>query len=102
MCMGWGDGRDTENISEHRTVGSFPNLGKETRHPGPESTEFQTGSNKRGPYQRYMVIKTAKVRDKGRILKVARGKQQVIYIQLPAVFQQKLHRPEEKKRHDIF
>lgn len=102
MCMGGGDGRDTENISEDITVGNFPNLGKETRHPGPESTEFQTGSNKRGPHQRYMVIKTAKVRDKGRILKGARGKQQVIYIKLPAVFQQKLHRLEEKKRHDIF
>ena len=98
---GW-DGSGTENISEDKTVGNFPNLGKETRHPGPESTEFQTESIKRRPHQRYMVIKIAEVRDKGRILKVVRGRQQVIYIKLPAVFQQKLHRPEEKERHDIF
>ena len=75
MCgVGGGTGAE-QNISEYKTVGNIPNLGKETRHPGPESTEFQTESIKRGPHQRYMVIKIAEVRDKGRILKVARGKQ---------------------------
>ena len=43
MCMGWGwrgAGRDKENISEDKTVGYFPNLGTDTRYPGPESIEF--------------------------------------------------------------
>ena len=52
---------------------NFPNLGKETDiQPSSGGTEYQTGST-----QQHIIIKMTKIKDKERLIKSERKKQQV-------------------------
>ena len=88
-----------ENIFEDIIAENFPNLGKETEIQAQKAQRAPNRINPKKTTPRHIVIKMAKIKDKERILKAARGKQQGIYkrtpISLSADFSaKKLHRPE--------
>ena len=63
-----------KNVFEEITTEIFPNLKKKTDIQA-GSTEVPNKMNPNRPIPRHIIIKMAKVKDKGRILKAARGKQ---------------------------
>ena len=71
-----------ENIFENIIAENFPNLGKETDIQVQESQCPKQDQPKR-KMPGHIVIKMAKIKDKERILKAAREKQQVTYKELP-------------------
>ena len=87
-----------ENIFKDIIAGNFPNLGKETDIQVQKAHRVARRINPKRTIPRHTVIKMAKIKDKERILKAARKKQQVTYkgtpIKLSLTFQQKLCRPE--------
>ena len=58
---------------------NFPNLGKEKDIQVQEAKRIPNKMNPRKPTPRHIIIKTAKVKDKERILKAVREKQPVTY-----------------------
>ena len=72
-----------EKIFEEIIAENFPNLGKETDIQVQESQRIPNRINSNGTTLRYIVIKVAKSKDKERILKAARKKQQVMYKGMP-------------------
>ena len=67
-----------ENIFEEIIPGNFPNL-KDTGFKIQEAQRAPNKLNPNRPTPRHIIIKIAKVRDKERILKAAREKQNVTY-----------------------
>ena len=67
-----------ENISEEIIIGNYPNI----KHTDIKIQEAQRAPNKLNPNRtttRHIIIKMAKVKNKERILKAAREKQNVNY-----------------------
>ena len=62
---------------------NFPNLEKETDIQVQEAQTVPNSINPKRSTPRHTVIKTAKVKDKERLLKAARKKQQVMYKETP-------------------
>ena len=69
---------ETENLFEKMKENS-PNLTKEIHIQVQEAQRVPNEMKPRRPAPRHSIIKTPKVKDKGRILKVAREKQLVTY-----------------------
>ena len=67
-----------ENIFEEIITGNFPNL-KDTNFKIQEGQRAPNKLNPNRPTPRHIIIKMAKVIDKGKILKAAREKQNVTY-----------------------
>ena len=67
-----------ENTFKEIIAGSFPNL-KDTEFKIQEAERAPNKLNPNRPTPRHIIIKMAKVNDKERILKAARGKQSVNY-----------------------
>uniref|UniRef100_A0A9L0R9P5 L1 transposable element RRM domain-containing protein n=1 Tax=Equus caballus TaxID=9796 RepID=A0A9L0R9P5_HORSE len=76
-----GEERDkwAENLFEETTVKNFPNLRKETDIQVQEVHRAPNKMNTKRPTPRHVIIKMFKIKDKGRVLKAAREKQQVTY-----------------------
>ena len=67
------------NLFEVIIAENFSNLGKETDIQDQESQRVPNRINSKRNRPRHIVIKTAKIKDKKRILKAPKGKQQVMY-----------------------
>ena len=72
------EGEETEKgpkkISEEIIVKNFPNMGKEIATQIQEAQRVPYMINPRRNTPRHIVIKLAKIKDKEKLLKVARGK----------------------------
>ena len=96
-----GEERDkgAENLFEEITAETFPNLKKETDIQVQEAQRAPNKMNPKRPTPRHIIIKMSRIKDKERILKATRERQQVTYtgnhIQLSADFQQKPYRLEQ-------
>uniref|UniRef100_A0A8D1QFM6 L1 transposable element RRM domain-containing protein n=1 Tax=Sus scrofa TaxID=9823 RepID=A0A8D1QFM6_PIG len=91
--------KGTEKIFQEIIAKNVPNMGKEPLTHIPEAQRVPHKINPRRNTPRHLLIKLTKIKDKEKILKVAREKKQVTYkgtpIRLSAdFFQQKLCRPE--------
>ena len=79
-----------EKIFEEITTGNFPNVGKETVTQVQEAQSIKYRINPRKNMPRHTVIKLTEIKDKEKILKATREKQQITYkrihIRLPADF----------------
>ena len=64
-----------KNLFEKIMTKNFPNLVKEIDTQVQEVQRVPTKMNPKRPTQRHIITKMPKVKDKERILKVARGKQ---------------------------
>ena len=77
---------------------NFPNLTREKVIQVQEAQRVPIKSNPKRPTLRHIIIKMAKFKDKERILKAVRDKQEVTYkgdlIRIAATSQQKHYRPE--------
>ena len=71
--------KGTEKISEEIIVENFPNMGKEIVNQVLEAQRVPYRKNPRRNTPRHVVIKLAKIKDKEKLLKAAREKQQIIY-----------------------
>ena len=76
-------GKGPENIFEDIIAESFPNLGKETVTQFQEVQRIPYRTNPKRNTPRHIVIKMTKIKDKERILKAAREKQQITYKGIP-------------------
>nr|KAF6469799.1 hypothetical protein HJG59_011157 [Molossus molossus] len=74
------NGQGLENIFEEIVTENFPNLVKEEGIQVQEAHRASSKKNPNRPTPRHIVIKRPKLKDKERILKAARDKQQVTYI----------------------
>ena len=77
------DKKGNEKIFEEIIVENFPNMGKEIANQVQEGQRVPNSINTKRSTPRHTVIKTAKVKDKERLLKAARKKQQVMYKETP-------------------
>ena len=68
-----------EKIFEEIIVKSFPNMGKEIATQVQEAQRVPYRINPRRNMLRHIVIKLAKIKDKEKLLKAAREKQQITY-----------------------
>ena len=68
-----------EKIFEEIIAKNFPNLGKETGAQVQEAQRVPYRMNAKRNTPRHIIIKITKIKDKERILKAAREKQQIIY-----------------------
>ena len=87
-----------EKIFEEIIVENFPNMGKEIATQVQEAQRVPYRINPRRNMPRHKVIKLAKIKDKEKLLKAAREKQQITNkgtpVRLTAISQQKLYKPE--------
>ena len=72
-----------ENLFEKVMMENFPNLMRENVTQIQETQTVPIKRNPKGPIPRCIIIKIAKFKDKQRILKIAREKQEVIYKGVP-------------------
>uniref|UniRef100_A0A9L0STS5 L1 transposable element RRM domain-containing protein n=1 Tax=Equus caballus TaxID=9796 RepID=A0A9L0STS5_HORSE len=102
-----GDKRDkgAENLFEEIIAENVPNLRKETDLQIQEAQRTPNKINSKRPTPRHIIIKMSKIKDKERILKVARERQQVTYkgnpIRLSADFSAETLQ-DRREWHDIF
>ena len=75
--------KGTKKISEEITVENFTNMGKERVTQVQEAQRVPYRINPRRNTPRYILIKLSKIKQKEKILKVARGKQQITYKGIP-------------------
>ena len=68
-----------EKIFEEIIVENFPNMGKEIATQVQEVQQVPYRINPRKNTARHIVIKLAKIKDKEKLLKAARGKRQITY-----------------------
>ena len=68
-----------EKIFEEITVKNFPNMGKEIATQVQEAQRVPGRVNPRKNTPRYIVIKLTKIKDKEKLLKATREKQQITY-----------------------
>ena len=68
-----------KNLFEKMTTENILNLGKETDTQVQEAQGILNKKNPKRPTSKYIIVKMSKVKDKERILKVAREKQLVTY-----------------------
>ena len=68
-----------EKIFEKIIVENFPNVGKEIATQVQEAQQLPYRINPRRNMPRHIVIKLAKIKDKEKLLKAAREKQQITY-----------------------
>ena len=66
-----------EKIFEETIVENFPNMGKEIATQVQEAQRVPYRINQRRNVPRHIVIKMAKIKDKGNLLKAAREKRQI-------------------------
>ena len=71
--------KGTENLFGEIIAENFPNLKKETDIQVQETQRRPNKMNPKKPTPRYIIIKMSRVKDKERILKLERGKQQVTH-----------------------
>ena len=101
-----GEERDKgpEKIFEEIIVKNFPNMGKEIATQVQEVQRISYRINPRRNMLRYMIIKLAKIKDKEKLLKAVREKQQITYkgtsIRLTADFSAKTLQA-RREWHDI-
>ena len=83
LIIGVPEGEETEkgpeNIFEEIMVENFPNMGKEIATQVQEAQRVPYRINPRRNTPRHIVIKSAKIKDKEKILKATREKQQITY-----------------------
>ena len=72
-----------ENVFEEIMAETFPNLKKETDIQVQKAQRVPNKMNPKRPTPRHIIIKTAKFKDKERILKAAREKQRGNYKGMP-------------------
>ena len=70
-------GKGAENLFEEITAENFPNLRKETDIQVQESQRAPSKINPKRPTPRCVISKMSKIKDKERILKATRQRQQV-------------------------
>ena len=75
--------KGTEKICEVIIVENFPNMGKEIVNQVQEAQRVTYRMNPRRNTPRHILIKLSKIKCKEKILKAARGKQQIIYKGIP-------------------
>ena len=75
--------KGAENIFENIIAENFPNMGKETVTQVQEVQRIPYRMNPKRNTPRHIVIKMTKIKDKERILKAAREKQQITSRELP-------------------
>ena len=87
LIIGVTEGEEREKgpkkIFEEMIVENFPNMGKETATQVQEAQRVPYKINPRRNMQRHIVIKLAKIKDKEKLLKAVREKQQIIYMGTP-------------------
>ena len=71
--------KEAENSFEEIIAENFLNLEKETDIQVQEGKRVPNNMKQKRPTQKHTIIKMAKIKDKERILKAARGKQLVMY-----------------------
>ena len=71
--------KGADHLSEEIIAENFPNLGKETDIQVQEAQRASNKMNPKRPTPRHIIIKMSKVKEKERILKATRERQQVIY-----------------------
>ena len=75
--------KGSEKISEEIIAENFPNMGKETLTQVQEVQRVPYGINPRRNMPRHILIKQTKIKDKEKILKATREKQQITYKGIP-------------------
>ena len=94
-----------EKISEEIIVKNFPNMGKERATQVQKAQQVPYRINPRRNMPRHIVIKLAKIKDKEKLLKAAREKQQITYkgtpIRLTADFSAETLQA-RREWHDVF
>ena len=75
--------KGTEKIFEEIIVENFPNMGKEIVNQVQEVQRVPYRINPRRNMPRHILIKLSKIKHKEKILKEARGKQQITYKGIP-------------------
>ena len=88
MPEGEEEEQEIENLFEETMKENVPNLAKEIDFQ--EVQEAQRVPKKLDPRKntpRHIIIKLPKIKDKERILKAARGKERVTYIEFPLDYQ---------------
>ena len=75
--------KGTEKIFEEVIVENFPNMGKEIVNEVQEAQRVPYRVNPRRNTPRHILIKLSKIKDKEKILKAAREKEQITYKGLP-------------------
>ena len=75
--------KGTEKIFEEIIIENFPNIGKEIVNQAQEVQRVPHRINPRRNTSRHILIKLTEIKDKERILKAAREKQQVMYKRKP-------------------
>ena len=76
-------GQEIGNLFENIVKENLPNLVKEINMQVQEAQRFPNKMDANRPPPRHIIIKTPKLKDKGRILKAAREKKLVTYRGLP-------------------
>uniref|UniRef100_A0A9L0SL44 L1 transposable element RRM domain-containing protein n=1 Tax=Equus caballus TaxID=9796 RepID=A0A9L0SL44_HORSE len=71
--------KGADNVFEDIIAENFPNLRRETDIQVQEAQRAPNKINSKRPTPRHIIIKTSKIKDKQRILKAARERQQVTY-----------------------
>ena len=69
----------TENLFEEIIAENFPNLRKETDIQVQEAQRAPNKKNPKRPTTKHMIIKMSRVKDKERIIKAARERQQITH-----------------------
>ena len=75
--------KDHEKILEEITVENFPNMGNETVSQVQEPQKVPSRINPRRNTPRHTVIKLTKIKDRDKILKATKEKQQITYKETP-------------------
>ena len=90
-----------EKIFEEIIVANFPSMGKEIATEVHEAQRVPGRINQRRKMPRHKVIKLTKIKDKGKILKATREKQQITYKRIPIRFSAETLQA-SREWHDIF
>ena len=75
--------KETEKIFEEIIVENFPNMGKEIVNQVQEAQRVPYRINPRRNMPRHILIKLSKIKNKEKIIKAAREKQQITYNGIP-------------------
>ena len=98
-------GKEPEKIFEEITAENFPNMGKKTVTQVQEAQRVPHRMNPRRNMPRYIVMELTKIKDRKKILKATREKQQITYkgisIRLSADFSAETLQA-RREWHDIF